>query len=333
LATTIRDVAAHAGVSVMTVSRVMNGERHVSAASRERVLKAVEALGYKPNIFARGLPNSRSFLFCLLVPEVIPGYLAEFQLGAIERCRAAGYHLVAQPYDSHRPQYAEAVKDAIAALRPDGFFLTPAISDDLGVLDVLEASAIPYVRLAPGLAPERGHSISIDEIEAARQMTQLLIEAGHRRIGFIRGHPDHVAASWRFEGYRRALQQLGVAFDEGLVRQGNFDFSGGETCGLSLLSRAERPTAIFAANDDTALGVMAAAHQLGLSVPREVSVTGFDDSELAQRAWPQLTTVRQPIRRMAAAAADILLDAGNGAVEHRRMDFEIVQRGSVAPPQ
>lgn len=315
----------------MTVSRVMNGERHVSAAARERVLKAVEALDYRPNIFARGLPGNRSFLICLLVPEVIPGYVAEFQLGVIGRCRASGYHLVAQPYDSHQPRFAEAVGDAIAALRPDGFIVGPPISDDLGVLDVLEASNTPYVRLSPGLAAERGNSISIDEIAAAQAMTELLIETGHRRIGFVRGHPDHVAASWRFDGYRRALEAHGIAFDEALVAQGDFDFSGGEACGAKLLSAPERPTAIFASNDDTALGVMAAANRLGLRVPQDVSVSGFDDSELALRAWPPLTTVRQPIREMAAAAAEMLINAGE-ETEQRRSDFEIVRRGSVAPP-
>ena len=332
MATTIRDVAARAGVSVMTVSRVLNGERHVSATSRERVLQAVDALGYRPNIFARGLPGNRSFLICLLVPEVIPGYVAEFQLGAIERCRAAGYHLVAQPYDSHQPNYAAAVKDAIGALRPDGFIVTPPISDDLGVLDVLDASNTAFVRLSPGLDTERGNSISIDEVEAARQMTTLLIEAGHRRIGFVRSHPDHLAAAGRYAGYRQALADHGLPFDDALVRQGDFDFSGGEISGASLLSQQARPTAIFASNDDTALGVMAAADRLGLRVPGDLSVVGFDDSEVARQAWPRLTTVRQPIRQMAAAAAEMLIQPQPPAAERRRVAFEIVRRDTVGPP-
>ena len=332
MATTIRDVAARAGVSVMTVSRVLNGERHVSAASRERVLEAVDALGYRPNIFARGLPGARSFLICLLVPEVIPGYVAELQLGAIERCRAAGYHLVAQPYDSRRRHYAAAVTDAIAALRPDGFIVTPPISDDLGVLDVLDASSTAFVRLSPGLEPERGNSISIDEVEAARQMTALLIEAGHRRIAFVRSHPDHLAAAGRYDGYRQALAEHGLPFDDVLVRQGDFDFSGGETCGTSLLTQGVRPTAIFASNDDTALGVMAAANRLGLRTPRDLSVVGFDDSEIARQTWPRLTTVRQPIRQMAAAAAEMLIRPQSPAAEHRHVPFEIVLRDSVGPP-
>jgi len=316
----------------MTVSRVLNGERHVSATSRERVLEAVEALGYRPSIFARGLPGNRSFLICLLVSEVIPGYVAEFQIGAIERCRASGYHLVVQPYDSRQHHYAEAVKGAIAALRPDGFIVTPPISDDLGVLDVLDASNTPFVRLSPGLEPERGNSISIDEVEAARQMTAMLIETGHRRIGFIRSHPDHLAAGGRFSGYRLALADHGLPFDETLVRQGDFDFSGGEACGASLLAQAGRPTAIFASNDDTALGVMAAANRLGLRAPQDLSVVGFDDSELARQAWPPLTTVRQPIRQMAAAAAEMLIQPQPPTADHRRVAFEIVRRESVGPP-
>ena len=329
MATTIRDVAARAGVGTTTVTRVLNGERSVSAGSRQRVLDAVEALFYRPNIFARGLSGNRSFLICLLIPEVIPGYVTEFQLGAIERCRAAGYHLVAQPYDSREPHYAEAVREAIGALRPDGFIITPPISDDLGVLGVLEAAGTPYVRLSPGLELERGNSISIDELEAARQMTELLIEAGHRRIGFVRAHPDHVAAGGRFDGYRRALTEHDLPYDEGLVRQGNFEFSGGEACGTSLLTQVERPTAIFASNDDTALGVMAAAYRLGLRVPQDLSLVGFDDSDVARHAWPLLTTVRQPIRQMAAMAAEFLIARDQTGTARCKVQFEIVQRGTV----
>lgn len=331
MATTIRDVAAKAGVSVMVVSRVLNGERHVSEAARAKVEAAVEALGYRPNVFARGLPGGRSFLICLLIPELIPGYIAEFQLGATARCRAKGYHLVAQPYDSRQPRYAEAVSDAIAYLRPDGFILTPPISDDLGVLDVLEASRTAYVRLAPGLDPQRGRSISIDESEAARQMTLVLLAAGHERIGFVKAHPDHLAASRRYDGYAQALDERGITADADLVRQGDFDFTGGEVCGTSLLTQKQPPTAIFASNDDTALGVMAAASRLGLQVPRDLSVVGFDDSELAQHAWPRLTTVRQPIAGMAATAADMLI-GGSELPDRHVADFEIVTRHSVGPP-
>ena len=333
--TTIKDVAARAGLSVMTVSRVLNGERHVSAEAREKVQAAIEALGYRRNVFARGLPGSRSFLLCLLIPEMIPAYLAEFQQGAVEHCRAQGYHLVVQPYDTEADDAADVVAHALATLRPDGFLVLPPLTDDLAVLDVLSRANVAHVRVAPSVEPQRTSSIAVDEIEASREMTAALLDLGHRRIGFIAGPADHGAAGWRFEGYRLGLEERGLAVDPSLVRQGDFMFEGGEAGGRSLLTEPEPPTAIFATNDETALGVMAAAHQLGLKVPGDLSVTGFDDSEIARLAWPQLTTVRQPIQAMAAAAAEMVIaQAGpdNSAPEHRRLDFELVFRDTTAPP-
>lgn len=334
--TTIKDVAARAGLSVMTVSRVLNGERHVSAEAREKVQAAIEALGYRRNVFARGLPGSRSFLICLLIPELVPGYVAEFQQGAIQYCRAQGYHLVVQPFDQRTDIAADTVASAVAALRPDGFLLLPPITDDLTVLDVLDRSGTPYVRLAPGVQRERASSVSMDDVEAVRQMTQALFELGHENIGFIAGLAEHAASAWRYEGYRQAFEDRGRTIDARFVAQGNFEVDGGEEAAGVLLRAPEPPTAIFASNDETALGVMAAAHALGLSVPRDLSVVGFDDSEIARLAWPQLTTVRQPIQAMAAAAAELVIAQAESAerrVEHRRLDFELAFRDTTAPPR
>lgn len=334
MATTIRDVAARAGLSVMTVSRALNGEPHVSESARERVMQAVSELGYRRNAFARGLPGSRSFLICLLLPEVMPGFIAEFQLGAVEACRPAGYHLVGRPYHTYRGKYAEAVQDALATLRPDGMLITPPLSDDPAVLKVLDAAGTPYVRFSPGRDFDRGSSVSVDEVAAAREMTRLLVESGHRRIGYISGLPSHRAARRRLDGYRQALADAAIPFDAGLVCEGDLEFPGGLAAGLTLLERPDRPSAIFAANDDMALGVVAAADRLGVRVPDEVSVVGFDDSEPARLAWPQLTTVHQPIRAMAAVATGMLIEqaeAGAARADRRVLDFSIVRRGSLAP--
>lgn len=335
MTTTIKDVAARAGLSVMTVSRVLNGERHVSAEAKAKVEAAIEALGYRRNVFARGLPGSRSFLLCMLIPEMIPAYAAEFQQGAVEYCRAKGYHLVVQPYRADEGEAAAAVANAVASVRPDGFLLTPPLTDYMPVLDALDRAGVAYVRMAPTVETCRTSSIALDEVEAARQMTAALLDLGHRRIGFIGGPPDHGASQWRLAGYRKALEEQGAAFDPALVADGQFLFESGEAGGAALLGLPARPTAIFAGNDETALGVMAAAHRLGLSIPGDLSVTGFDDSEIAQLAWPQLTTVRQPIQAMAAAAAELVIAmaaARTPKIEHRRLPFELVFRGSTAPP-
>ncbi|WP_293399997.1 LacI family DNA-binding transcriptional regulator [Phenylobacterium sp.] len=333
MTTTIKDVAARAGLSVMTVSRVLNGERHVSDQARDKVQEAIEALGYRRNVFARGLPGSRSFLIAMLIPEIIPDYVAEFQQGAVEQCRSAGYHLVVQPFDSRTGMAAQAVAAAVASLRPDGFLLIPPVSDDLAVLDTLDEAGVPYARLAPSVQPQRGASVAVDEVEAARAMTSALFELGHRRIGFIGGPPDHGASAWRLEGYRRALAECGLAADPQLIAPGDFLFATGEAGAEALLGLAEPPTAIFAGNDDMALGVMATAQRLGLSVPGDVSVAGFDGGEISTLTWPQLTTVRQPVQAMAAAAADAVIgmvDAGTMQGPARRLDFTLLLRASTA---
>lgn len=336
MTTTIKDVAARAGLSVMTVSRVLNGERHVSAQARARVREAIEALGFQRNAFARGLPGSRSFLICLVIPELIPAYVAEFQHGAIETCRAKGYHLVVLPHDGVADPGACAIAGAVASLRPDGFLLLPPIADDRAVLDLLERSDTPHVRMAPLDEPERASSISMDDVEAARLMTTALLDLGHRRIGFLAGPPGHAASVWRLEGYRRALQARGLAVEPWLVREGEGVFDGDETEVVALLTDPAPPTAIFTFNDEIALAVMAAAYRLGLSVPEDLSVVGFDDAQIARLAWPPLTTVRQPIFAMAGAAAELVIaqaETGTRRVEHRRLDFELVFRGTIAPPR
>jgi LacI family transcriptional regulator len=334
--TTIKDVAARAGLSVMTVSRVLNGERHVSAQARAKVQDAIEALDFRRNTFARGLPGSRSFLICLVIPEMIPAYVAEFQHGAIESCRAKGYHLVVLPYETGADAAAGVVAGAVASLRPDGFLLLPPITDDQAVLDVLDRSETPYVRMAPLTELERASSISMDDAEAARRMTAALLDLGHRRIGFFTGPPDHAASVWRLEGYRRALQERGLAVDSRLVREGQGVFDGDETEVVALLTSPDRPSAIFAFNDEIGLAVMAAAYRLGLSVPGDLSVAGFDDSELSRLAWPALTTVRQPIFAMAGAAAELVIaqaEAGTRRIEHRRLDFDLMLRDTIGAPR
>jgi LacI family transcriptional regulator len=333
--TTIKDVAARAGLSVMTVSRVLNGERHVSAAAREKVQEAIEALGYRRNVFARGLPGSRSFLICMPIPEMISDYIAEVQQGAVERCRAEGYHLVVQPYDERDDMSDEPVRAALAALRPDGFLLAPPMSDNLAALDALERARTPYARLAPGLGPLRGACVAIDEVEAARAMTAALLDLGHRRVGFVSGPAGHAASAWRLAGYRRALAERGVVNDPDLEAEGDFMFESGEAAGEGLLRLAEPPSAIFAGNDDMALGVMAAAQRLGLSAPADISVAGFDGGEIAELAWPQLTTVRQPVRAMGAAAAAAVIamvESGELIASSQQLDFTLLMRASTAAP-
>jgi len=331
---TIYDVARVAEVSIKTVSRVLNGEPNVRPETRQRVMESASALHYRPNLSARSLAGSRSYLLGLLFDNPSPAYVADVQTGLTTRCREAGYHLVVEPVSCESPDVASVVEALTGALRMDGLVLSPPVCDAPAVLDVLDRIAMPYVRIAPWLDVDRGARVEMDDRRAAYEMTGHLLQLGHRDIGFIRGHPGHGASRRRFEGYAQALAAQGVALNTGWVVQGNFSSESGVDGGQALLDRPDRPTAIFASNDDMGLGVLMVAARLGLSVPDQLSVVGFDDSTAAKIFWPPLTTVRQPVVDMAYAAADLLLSRdGHGRHSRARMlNFDLVVRKSTAVP-
>lgn len=333
---TIHHVARRAGVSIKTVSRVLNLEPNVRPDTRTRVLEAVEALNYRPNQSARSLAGSKSFLICLFYDNPSPAYNSDVQMGTISRCREAGYHLIVEPIENAAAGLAGAVRATLATLKVDGVILTPPVSDNAEVLDVVEQAGVPYVRIAPDRDLDRAARVHMDDRLAAHDMTERLIRDGHRDIGFIIGHPDHGASHLRLEGYEAAMRAHGLEVRPERVIQGRFSFESGLEAAQALLAGGDRPSAVFASNDDMALGVIAFAGRVGVSVPRDLSVVGFDDTPSAQIVWPQLTTVRQPIVEMAAAAADLLISgearrgAAAGAPPSRLLDFEIIVRDSTA---
>lgn len=332
---TIHDVARMSGVSIKTVSRVLNREPNVKADTRDRVQEAVAALNYRPNISARSLAGSKAYLIGVFFDNPSPAYVTDVQLGAIGRCRTEGYHLIVEPLDSEG-DVEEQVAPMLATLRMDGVILTPPVCDDARVLAVLDAEGVPYVRLSPDRDLDRSAYVRMDDMAAAYDMTAHLIKLGHKDIAFIKGHPDHGAAHLRYDGYAKAMADHGLAVREDRVAQGWFSFRSGFEAAETLLAGDDRPTAIFASNDDMALGVMAVANRLRLNVPETLSVAGFDDTPGAKVVWPQLTTVRQPIQAMAAAAADLLLSGDlkgedGPAPPSRLLDFELVVRESTGP--
>ncbi len=329
----IYDVAKRAGVSIKTVSRVVNRQPNVSATAQARVLEAVSALSYRPNFFARGLASERSLLIGLIYDNPSESYVAGVQLGALRRCREAGYHLIVEQLSMQDPNLGEAVRALAVQSSLHGLILTPPLCDAPAIVEVLKAERVPFVRIAPDRSLSGVPSVSIDDHAAAKEMTAYLIGLGHRRIGFIKGHPDHSAAHARFEGYRAALKQAGLPFVEELCAQGYFSYQSGMEAGEVLLALKNRPTAIFASNDDMAAAVLAAAQRFHLKLPAQLSVAGFDDSLVAQVVWPPLTTVRQPIKEMAAAAVSLLIQApDDGTPRARRLGHALVVRQSTAPP-
>jgi LacI family transcriptional regulator len=329
----IYDVAKKAGVSIKTVSRVVNRQSNVSDATRTRVLDAVKALSYRPNVFARGLASEHSFLIGMLYDNPTGSYIPAVQIGVVDRCRDEGYHLIVEQLDLQDPNLENTVYSLVMESSLHGVILTPPLCDTPAVLEALIRAHIPFVRIAPEKHIAGAADIGIDDRKAAFDMTAYLIGLGHRRIGFIKGKPDHGAAMARFEGYRTALAQAGIPFVEEICVQGFFSYQSGMQACERLLTLKRRPTAIFAANDDMAAAVLATSQRFSLRVPQQLSVAGFDDSLVAQVVWPRLTTCRQPLREMAAAAVSILVQrtAGDGDIE-RRLEHELIVRESTAAP-
>ncbi len=346
---TIYDVARDAGVSIKTVSRVMNAEPNVRPATRERVAAVAEALGYSPNLSARSLAGSKSFVLTVFVDASLTldhwssergtDYLTRIQLGATLPCREAGYHLLLELIDHDTPRIRQEVNGLLAALKPDGVILTPPSSDNEVVLELLQRAGTPFVRLGPERDLPGGLRMRLDDRLAAARMTKLLIDLGHRRIGFIMGDPRFGSSRARRDGFLSALAAEGLPVEPAWIQNGDFTFQSGLEAGRTLLAQHERPTAIFASSDDMALGCLAAADEAGLTAPADLSVAGFDDSTGSRFSRPSLTTVRQPLVEMAAAAARALVSGEIAADCDRDADlrqfpaFQLIQRQSTAAPR
>jgi LacI family transcriptional regulator len=332
---TIQEVADLAQVSPKTVSRVINNEPRVRSDTRARILEAIEQLNYRPNLNARGLASNRSFLIGLFCER--PGdYLSEFQAGAVERCRESSIHLMVEPWDVESPDIDKQIDTLLGQLRLEGVILLPPLSDHPVVLNKLNESSIPIVRIAPKHHLNAIPSIGIDDYAAARQVTAHLLNLGHRRIGFILGRPEHGATEQRYLGFIDEMRAHHIPVDADLVQTGNFAFSDGLICAERMLRAAAPPTAIFASNDDMAAAVVSMARKFGLDLPSQLSVTGFDDAPIARMIWPELTTVRQPVAAMARIAADLIIrfePRRNGWPERtprHLLDHELIIRNSTS---
>lgn len=334
---TIDDVARRAGVSIKTVSRVSNREPNVGAATRARVERAIAALGYRPSAAARNLATQRSFTVGLLYDDrsTTGGYVIGIQSGILGALERACYQMLIHRCDFERPDLAADVIELVRRTQVEGLILTPPLSDSRPLARALDQAGIDYVRIAPGARTAPGKGVYSNDREICAAMTQSLASLGHRRIGFITGHPQHVVVGTRFQGYRDGLAACGLEFDDALVAAGLNSFESGVACGRQLLALRRRPTAIFCSTDEMAAGVLRVAHELGITVPGQLSIAGFDDTPLARQTWPALTTIRQPIAELAGLATEMLLArlANKSAPQHREAMIEsvLVWRDSTGP--
>ncbi|NUO72365.1 MAG: LacI family DNA-binding transcriptional regulator [Frateuria sp.] len=337
---TIKDVAKRAGVSLKTVSRVINRESSVREDTREKVERAIEALGYRPNLSARSLRSAHSYAIGLVYDNPNAHYVISMQNGVLSACRERGFGLQIHPCDSTSPQLAEELCALVRRSRLAGLVLAPPMSEQPQLIATLKAHDICFVRiLAARTDPADGSPcVWVDDRDAAYAITEHLIQLGHTRIGFLWGEPHHRSSPERYQGYADALKDYGLPLNKKLILPGRYAFDDGFRGARKLLALKEPPTAIFGSNDEIAAGVLAAARSAGLDVPWDLSIAGFEDNPFSKQAWPALTTARQStaeIGRHAALRLMAELQQDGSAPDTANEGFvpELVVRGSTAPPK
>jgi len=310
---TINDVAKLAGVSIKTVSRVANLEPNVRESTRAKVEKAIAKLNYRPNQSARNLASNRAHLIGLVYDDPsayeLPsaGYVIKMQEGSLKACQPENYELLIHPCNYRNRNVGNELKALIEQVRPAGIVVAAPLSNMKKIVNAIAETGTPFVPLSPGKTDSDQFAVATNDREISAEMTRYLASLGHRRIAFISGHPSHKAVANRLLGYKDGLEQSEIEFSEDLLAAGDNSIGSGEACGARLLKGGNPPTAIFAANDDMAAGVVRTAIRMGIEVPKQLSVAGCDDIALAQQIYPALTTIRQPLSSMAERAATMLI--------------------------
>ena len=335
---TIYDVAREANVSFKTVSRTLNSEEGVRPTTRQRVIEAAKKLHYIPNLAARRLAGNRSYTVALFYDGDFTSYIAGLQLGMIEGCMPLHYELILHPCDINLESASEDLTKFVSQTAVDGVAVTPPLCDNLELISALERLDIKHVMISPQ-DHDRGLQVYFMEYQAAYDLVTYLIKLGHQRIGFIKGDSAHSSSGSRYLAYKDALRDAGMRLDTSIVARGSFNFRSGVQGAKKILNAAHPPTAIFASDDDTAVGVIHYAHEEGIVIPGQLSVAGFDDVPISRYIWPTLTTVRQPIQLLGAKAAQLLIDAirADKAIKMDSvatiLEYEIIERNSCAPPR
>ena len=312
---TIRDVAREAGVSVATVSRVLNDSGPVSEITRHRIREVATRMRYVPDSAARSLITRRSTTVGVLLPDLHGEFFSEVIRGIDQTAQRSGYHLLVSGSHNDKGE----IEAALRAMRGrvDGLVIMSPDIDSAALVANLPASS-PVVLLNCFVDGDGFDSLTIDNFGGASAMVHHLIAGGHRRIAFIKGAERNYDAAERLRGYRAALSEAGIEWEEALELHGDFTESGGHAAGHRIASFRQRPTAVFAANDSMAIGALAALREAGVRVPDDMAVAGFDDIPIARYMSPPLTSVRVPISEMGERAVHMLLHAIDGKNLHAR---------------
>jgi LacI family transcriptional regulator len=339
---TIKHVAAEAGVSLQTVSRVINSEPNVRPAMQERVQAAIDKLGYVPSLAAQRMSGSRSYL--ILAINDRDRTIADWQarqgsdwvdqmlLGGMLKCAEYGYRMIFELVDTHSDHVERELGAAIAALQPDGIILTPPHSENAQITGLLVDHKIPFARIGSKTAGP-GIAMTMGDENSARLATGHLIALGHRQIAFVAGSEEYSLSQRRLDGWRDAMAAAGLAADD-LCARGDFSYASGVAAATALLARSPRPTAIIASNDQMALAVLDTATKTGLRVPEDLSLVSFDNTPVVRFSNPQLTAVDQPIAAIFSKAVELLIRNGHAPAPEQPVVIasSLVVRGSTAPP-
>jgi LacI family transcriptional regulator len=340
---TIEDVARATGVSRQTVSRVINRSPNVKPAVRERVMAAVEQLGYVPNLSARRMGGGRSFLILAINDRqrTLENWKAgrgndwvdQMLYGGMTECERHGYHLVFELIDTDPQGSVRQLSNALASLRPDGVILTPPHCDNPKLTAALAERKIPCARV--GHAEGAGYvDVHMDEEGAALAACRKLIELGHTRIAFISGAPNYGNSARRLSGFYRALKEAGLDESVSRVGTGNFHFDTAASVIETMLRQQDRPTAFIADNDAMAFAALHVASRFGLRIPDDVSIISFEDTPGVRFSVPPLTAISQPTAAMIAKACEKLIAVSKGetATGSYQLPFTLVVRESIGVP-
>lgn len=335
---TIKDVASLAGVSPMTVSRVINREPTVHADTIQKVRRAIDTLQYQPDATARSLRGTRSFTIALVYDDnPNANYILSLQNGVLAACRERGYELLIYPCDAASPKLVDELCLLAKNARLAGLVLTPPMSENPRLLAKLKANKVNYARIIAARNDPRDGApcVYVDDHKAAYAITAYLVQLGHTEIAFLWGDPQYRSSPERYQGYADAMKEHGIPIKKKYVLEGTYVYEDGFRRARKLLAGKETPTAIFGSNDEIAAGALAAARSAGLDVPWDLSIAGFEDNPFSRQAWPALTTASQSTSEIGKHAASRLLDQLQKGVAAGSERFvpELVIRGSTAPPR
>ena len=331
---TINDIARIAGVSKKTVSRVINNSPLLSEKTREKVADVIRATGFVPNPQARALALGRNSLIGLIYDNPNAQFIVNVQQGVLEALHDSDFELVVRPVDRSSVTMLEDIEHFITRQRLYGVIILPPVSENDRIAEICEKAGCEYVRMGSAMLDTGERMVASNDSEACGAAARYLIDNGHEHIAMVEGPHGWRSAAERRNGFESALAAAGLTMPRSFVAAGNYTFQSGIDAAHQLFDLYPMPTAIFACNDEMAIGVLHAAHMRGIDVPRELSIIGFDDGPIAERTWPPLTTVRWPITAMARSAALKLVrktrEEGTQVEEPSLFLSHLVRRASVA---